>query len=188
MGFIETSYGSSPNLSQVNIDSNLNLGPYGITTDGELNINNSDLIGVDQFICKDYLGAVKADASDVLQWTLILNDVMYDDTKKFRVPSNFVNNCSVKVTFYATNTATGAYPVYIRRYENGSYTEVGSVSVPANTTTPTEFTITLSNINAGELYTLRAPASMYLTVLGASGVKISCDLNPVTGGYWDISD
>ena len=189
MGFIETSYGSSPNLSQVNIDSNLNLGTYGITTDGELNINDSDLIGVKQFVCKDYLGTVKATASDNLQATITLDNVTGTGnySKKFRVPSNFVNNASVKISFYATNPNTGfTLTAKLYKYNEGSYTEVGSVSIPQNTTTPTEYTTTLNNINAGEVYCFMG--SNNVNVLGASGIKIKCDLALIAGALWEVSD
>ena len=186
MGFIETSYGSSPNLSQVNIDSDLNLGTYGITTDGELNINDSDLIGVNQFVCKDYLGTVKATASDNLQATLTLDDVGNTYSKKFRVPSNFVNNSSVKISFYATNPNTNFnQTAFIYKYTD-TYTEVLQITIPKNTTTPTEFTTTLNNINAGELYCLKGGS--VVTVYGSSGVKIKCDLNLIAGALWSVSD
>ena len=158
-----------------------------VGNNGEVNLSDSDLIGVNQFVCKDYLSAVSATASDHLQWTITLNDITGSNyTKKFRVPSNFVNNCSVKIAVYATNANAYDYAGYVFKYDNGSYTNVGTVSVPANTTTPTEFTVTLSNINPGELYCIRG--NYNLNIYGASGVKILCDLNIVTGGYWAISD
>jgi len=191
MGFIETSYSNSPNLSQVNIDSNLNLGTYGITTDGELNINDSDLIGVNQFVCKDYLGAVEAIASNNLRWTLTLNNVKGSGSysKKFRIPSNFVDPSSVTLKFYATNTATTSKHITIYKYnqETDIYTSVLQKSINGNISTPTEFDLTLSSIKAGELYCFETD-HILTTFNGASGVKILCDLTTVTGGYWEVEE
>lgn len=156
---------------------------------GQLDIHNADLIGVNQFVCQDYLGAVSALASDNLRWTLTLNNVNGSTySKKFRVPSNFVNNSSVKLSFYATNTSASAHNIKIYKYSEGSYTDSGYyASIPGNTTTASEFSTTLSNISAGELYCFYTLYNS-LTFLGASGLKIQCDLTPVTSGYWAISD
>ena len=191
MGFIETSYGGKPNLSDVNIDSNLNLGTYGITTDGELDINDSDLIGVNQFICKDYLGAIKLEAANNEEWSLILNDTssgVY--SKKFRVPSNVIDGSSIFLKIYATNTDTSNRLINVYQYNpnSGTYAFKISITISANTTTATEFISNNSlTINAGDIFCFHH-ANNKLAFLGSMGVKIMCNLSSVTGGYWAISD
>ena len=185
MGFIETSYGGKPNLSDVNIDSNLNLGLYGITTDGELDINDSDLIGVKRFVCADYLGAIQANASNNTQWTLILNDTTNVYSKTIRVPSNIINGSTMILKFYAKNIDSYDYAVHI--FKNSSPTPIESITIPKNTTTPTEFTSNTISINPGDLFKFKG-AVYTVTFLGSMGVKIMCDLSAVTGGYWEISD
>ena len=191
MGFIETSYGGKPNLSDVNIDSNLNLGLYGITTDGELDINDSDLIGVNQFICKDYLGAIKLEAANNEEWNLILNDVLSYNiySKKFRVPSNVINGSSIYLKAFFTNTAPNDRNFGLYKYDSqtGTYTLVSNILIPKNTTTATEMTSNSISINAGDVLCFMA-TSANLTFLGSTGVKIMCNLSSVTGGYWEITD
>jgi len=199
MGFIETSYGGKPNLSDVNIDSALNMGSYGISStgdididsivssSGELTLNDSvDLIGVNRFICNDYLGAIKSEASNNIEWILTLNDG-YVYSKKFRVPSNFVES-TINLIGYFTNTYSSTYKAYLSKYDpdSGTYTAIQEIIIPANTSTPTELTFQNITINAGELYCINTQSSQYTKFFGSKGLKICCNLSSVTGAVWEV--
>ena len=188
MGFIETSYAFAPNLSQVNIDSNLNLGTYGITTDGELNINDSDLIGVKRFMCEDYLGAIKTTASSTTQETLILDNV-YDiigHTKKFRIPSNIEQGSTINFTITARNTDTTAHPLLLDKYDpnTDTYTNIGSLSVPAGIHDWQTITAT---INAGDIVAFGNDSNK-LRIQGVNGAKIQYNFEVVSKAVWEVID
>ena len=188
MGFIETSYGGKPNLSDVNIDSNLNLGTYGITTDGTLNINNSDLIGVKRFICQDYLGALKATGSDNLFDSFTLNQVSgYSArTNLFRIPSNFIAGSSIKIGFHARRApaqGAGTFTIYIEKYDPDTAT-YQTITYVSGTTDQTIKTSSF-NVNAGELFCLSTNGGDSI-IYGDEGVSVYCDTELIAGAIWEV--
>ena len=188
MGFIETSYGSNPNLSQVNIDSNLNMDTFGISAGGAvsfsggLDLNNTDLIGVKRFMCSDYLGALLAEASDVLQETVILNNVRNAYTYKFRIPSNFTQGSTVKIGYYFQNATSTVKTTNISKYdkETETYTSVFSQS----TADSGWITSDPISVNAGELYCVYCPN--YANVRGDMGIKLYYNPIAKAGAVWEV--
>lgn len=85
MGFIETSYGGNVTLSNVDIDSDLNLK------------NEYDLIGVKRFVCQDYLGAVIGTASNVERKKIHIDITGDQYSEMIRIPSNFVQGSTFRV-------------------------------------------------------------------------------------------
>jgi len=183
MGFIETSYGSNPNLSQVNIDSNLNLGEYGITSDNGVDFNNSNLFGINKISCKDFFTDVILTESEYLGNTLILDDVSGANnfSKKIVVPNNVVSGSSLKLTFNVINSGSSqrAVNVYV-----GS-TRVNYELIPANTSQTV--TLSVSNIKGGDLIKFDTYAST-LTFNGSQGVKLFYTATAVNSMIWDIED
>lgn len=176
MGFIETSYGSKPNLSDVNIDSNLNLGIYGITTDGELNLNDSDLIGVRRFTCEDYLGAIIATASNAEKKAITINVSGNAYSEKIRIPSNFVTGSVFRVVATVSgisNTTTAVYPPFGTVYYNSNNQPV--------TFTDTTNTVYVSKYDpVSETYSNLGNILQNGTVI--SGNKRYLDVSGIKGG------
>lgn len=200
MGFIETSYGSNPNLSQVNIDSNLNMDTFGISAGGAvsfsggLDLNDTDLIGVKRFICNDFMGAIKATASDNIQKTLILNDITtavsgdQDMPKKFRIPSNFVAGSNAKVKVTVCNPGSSPFAVNIFKYDPVTFARVTSLvyyGLSANFAKQ-EISLTLPNtINAGDICGFVADYTAQ--IFGESeGVKLCYDYEVISDSVWEV--
>ena len=198
MGFIETSYGSSPNLSDVNIDSILNMGNYGIAASGNLNIlntmdlNNNDLIGVKRFMCDDFFTALKATASDDQKaniivdnfTTTIINTVITWD-KLIRIPSNIIQNSTIRIKFYIVVGGSNV-GVEIRKYDpiTQTYTVVDGKSYHATTAEWLSFDFTAKG---GELYTFVLFSNTLSTYLDfQQGIKICYDAAAVVDSVWEV--
>jgi len=198
MGFIETSYGGKPNLSDVNIDSALNMGSYGISSSGsidisgissenagEVDLNNCDLVGVKRFMCQDYLGALLANASDTYQKTVVLNNISGgSSSKQFRVPSNFIQGSSIKLEFYAKGGSSSS-TAYVQRYDTNtsSYINLTSVSVPNSTSW---LKTNAFNVNAGDLLRISYSGLPTYYIYGGSGVKIYYDPIAISDSIWEV--
>ena len=80
-----------------------------VGNNGAVDLSNSDLIGVKQFVCKDYLGSIKCTFSTNEKWTITLNDITGNNySKQFKTPNNLTNleTSTVKISIYATNTSS----------------------------------------------------------------------------------
>ena len=164
MGFIETSYGGNVTLSNVDIDSDLNLK------------NEYDLIGVKRFVCQDYLGAVIGSASDNIQKTISIDITGDQYSDKIRIPSNFVTGSTFRVILTASESTTKTrwiYPVnnpcfwvsdnteawlyntayvYVVKYDpvTDTYTRLKNIITEGTIISGNKRYVDISGINAGD--------------------------------------
>lgn len=172
MGFIETSYGSNPNLSQVNIDSDLNM-------------QNYDVIGVKQFICEDYMSALKPVASETEAELVILDDL--NDTsstnKRFRIPSNFIQG-TIRIKYYTrSSSASTNNGIYKYDPETGTTTTIFTHTTAANTNEWVSYDAT---VNAGDIFGLWCQYSGSYVGGATQGVKICYDSYVQNGAVWVV--
>ena len=176
MGFIETAYGGNVNLSNVNVDTYLDM-------------DDHDIIGVKRFLCKDFLGALISTASDNVKETLILDDVSggQSTTKKFRIPSNFTVGSNIRVSLNMYKVSGTTTHCYIDKYDpdTETYSQVADITTTA-TSTDARKIYDLSCIG-GDLFRVRTASGAVFK--GSNGVIISYDAVAVSlAAVWEVVD
>lgn len=212
MGFIETSYGSNPNLSQVNIDSDLTMGSFDVTAtditasgvltasgeefNGDQDMNNNDIVNIKRLLCSDYFGAAIAAGSTNLRYTKYLDDfsdpklIEYSTTysnKLIRIPSNFINGSTIRLSYYVeTPNLSSSYITgksgIYKLNSNGTKSQVFTKTTAKGVSE--WITTTDIIVNAGELFGIFVTTKM--NAYGTSGLKIYYDLTAVLDAEWDI--
>ena len=177
MGFIETAYSGNPTLKDLDINADLDLK------------NDYDAIGIKRFICQDYLGAILAEADEnIIGHTLILDDVpQVTYTKKFRAPSNFMPNSTVKLKLHVrSGSSANKINLYSFDPDTSTYTNEGVIiTIPS----PTNSIVTTDSfvINPGVLYALRSNNTSF-DIYGSEGVQVCYSSHPYNDSIWDVID
>lgn len=192
MGFIETSYGGNVTLSNLDIDSDLNLK------------NEYDLIGVKRFVCQDYLGSLLGSASNTEQKKIMINISGDQYSEMIRIPSNFVqgstfriivtaaqnsNTVRIKVAgtadcYYISNDqpayATSTSDVYIYKYDpvNETYTLIADIITDGTVISGNKRYYDVTGLNAGDYICIKTESKSesivspaYTLYIYQSGVK-----------------
>ncbi len=155
----------------------------------DVSLNNHNLIGVNQFVCQDFLGAVVATASDNIKKSVSCNISGNGTSDTIRIPSNFVNSSVFRVcvtgviqsyTLYTSVSypGSGGYAVvnnpieskseiYLQLIRNGSTSNLCTFSSMAVKSGNTRYK-DLNNLRAGDL--LRVVSS---NGSGISGYEVS---------------
>ena len=149
----------------------------------DVSLNNHNLIGVNQFVCQDFLGAVVATASDNIKKSVSCNISGNGTSNTIRIPSNFVNSSVFRVcvtgsvqsyTLYAyvepvgSNSYVGRNPmeskseIYLQLIRNGSVSNLCTFSTMSAKSGNTRYK-DLNNLRAGDL----------LRVVSSNGSAIS---------------
>ncbi len=148
------SYTNKPNLSDVNIDCDLELGSFKLkgnidysASNEEINLSNRNLLGVNLFSCADFLGAIIASASDAVKKSITFTISGNQVSDTIRIPSNFVDGSVFRViataipqtqTDYGCTDPGATYPTwrnitayagaYVQRVRNGVTANLGDVA------------------------------------------------------------
>lgn len=109
----------------------------------DVSLNNHNLIGVNQFVCQDFLGAIIASPSDNIKKSVTCNLSGAGSSDSIRIPSNCVNISSIRVivdgNVYRSSTQyRGTYGNYtgyantkiqIHKIHDGTDSVIKSISV-----------------------------------------------------------
>ena len=155
-----------------------------VGNNGEVDLSNSDLIGVRRFVFQDYLGAIQTTSSNTVQKTIVLEDVNGGSysSKKIRIPSNILSGSTMTVSAYIWIAGSGSRTFNIAKYDpdNNTYTTLDTVS--ASVDGYIDFNIT---VTGGDLIAFYAGSSSRI-LAESHDVSIKFDWQIVSGMVWDI--